>query len=321
MATPINPNHRTPVIPARPLTAQQTQPAMPQAHNPTQQTNHLLPTRADVLQQLSNNNQAMHGLRQQALNRLNKTLGIARPESGAGERLAQPTLARQKLAPLLKMGLMHLPVAQQVDIYTGVQLFHRAAQTAKTQEFNRKSALAARTLTDETPEQWQIHPGGEGTPGPGQQVQYDRSMRKLPLAAALAEAAQLSSRCISLGMMVHEAKTNQQKPNLDAVANEIKVIPYALIDDGVRALVNFSASSEQTNDKPLRDTAIARWFKNIIAPNDWQPVLQQESVKAQSHSFESTIDHALCKTSLLPNQQNHIKGCVTAIALATGYKP
>jgi hypothetical protein len=192
--------------------------------------------------------------RQQVLSRLHGMTEAAQTAGAQAGRAGLETLAhfgqqalavgattfgRQELGEYLKTALAHLPVKHQIAIFTGVQVLNAGLQALRTQQLYREPEAAAQSLAGESSAQWIARTGVEGNRTPEQQLQHDRSMRDLHTTAVSVGLVQLAATTINTGLMVYGTQLKNAELTSNVVANEIKIIPYAVARDAIQALVSF----------------------------------------------------------------------------------
>jgi hypothetical protein len=157
------------------------------------------------------------------------------------------TFGRQELGEYLKTALVHLPMKHQIAIFTGVQVLNAGLQALRTQQLYREPEAAAQSLAGESSAQWVARTGVDGNRTPEQQLQHDRSMRNVHIAAAAVGLTQLAATAINTGLMVYGARSNNAMLTSSVLANELKTFPYVVGRDSIQALISFISAHPETH--------------------------------------------------------------------------
>jgi hypothetical protein len=157
------------------------------------------------------------------------------------------TFGRQQLGEYLKTALAHLPVKHQIAIFTGVQVLNAGLQALRTQQLYREPEAAAQSLAGESSAQWIARTGVDGNRTPEQQMQHDRSMRNVHIAAAAVGLTQLAATAINTGLMVYGAQSNDAKLTSSVLSNELKTFPYVIARDSIQALISFISEHPESH--------------------------------------------------------------------------
>jgi hypothetical protein len=244
-----------PELPPPPeVQAQQVNPAPPRRARPIPQPGPVAENRPAAAGAQQINPQRARMLRQQALTRLHNMAEATQTAGAQAGRFGLETLAhfgqqalavgattfgRQQLGEYLETALVHLPIKHQIAIFTAVQVLHVGLQGLRTQQLYRDPEAAAQALAGESSAQWAARTGIDGNRTPEQQIQLNRSMRDLNITAASVALVKLAATAINTGLIVHGTRSNNAELTSSVVANEIKMIPYAIARDAIQALVSF----------------------------------------------------------------------------------
>jgi hypothetical protein len=262
------PTQRSSTQPAQPAPpeppAQEAPPASARRArpSPSPQLEPLAENRPAPASQPQINPQRARMLRQQALTRLHNMTEAAQAVGVEVGRFGLETFAhfgqqalavgattfgRQQLGEYLKTALVHLPMKHQIAIFTGVQVLNAGLQALRTQQLYREPEAAAQSLAGESSAQWLARTGVDGNRTPEQQLQHDRSMRNVHIAAAAVGLTQLAATAINTGLMVYGAQSNDAKLTSSVLANELKTFPYVAGRDSIQALISFISEHPETH--------------------------------------------------------------------------